>query len=96
MEGKDRTGMLALRNAVENASNEPIDDDGIAAILRGEGARAHQVRAVFEDSSLGAIARAGASRGIALNATLASYAAAKVSANAMNPELDKALEGGWD
>lgn len=96
MTGQDGTGMLALRNAVENASNEAIGDDEIAAILRGDGARAHQVRALFEDCSLAALARAGAAQGIGLHTILAAYAAAKESAFAVNRELDEALRGGWD
>lgn len=96
MDAPPADGMLALRNAVENASTEPVSDDGIRAILRGEGGRHHQVRALFEDCSLAALARAGASQGIALPVILKAYAAAKVSACAMNRELDEALRGGWD
>lgn len=90
------TGMLALRNAIENASRELIDDDGIAAILRGQGARSHQVRALFEDCSLQALARAGASLGIEVQTILAAYAEARTTAIARNRELDAALNGGLD
>ena len=89
-------GMLALRNAIENASREPIDDDGIAATLRGQGARPHQLRALFEDCSLQALARAGASLGIEVQTILAAYAAARTTATACNAELDAALDHGWD
>ena len=54
--------LIILRHAAENASNEPISDAGLVAILRGEGGAGSHVRAVFGDVSLQALARAGASR----------------------------------
>jgi hypothetical protein len=87
--------MIALRHAVENASNEPITDDGIIAILRGAGGIGSHQRAIFGDASLQALTRAGASQGVPLHIILAAYTAAKATAAAANPELDKALNGGW-
>ena len=93
-EGRE-PGMLAIRHAVENASNERITDSGIMAILRGaEGAPSH-VRAVFGDVSLRAIASAGASGGVPLQTILAAYRMARQTAAAANPELDDALNEGW-
>jgi hypothetical protein len=63
---KDRancSGVIALRHAVENASDEPIADDGIIAIPRGAGGTGSHLRAIFGDASLQVLARAGASRG---------------------------------
>ncbi len=88
-------GMIALRHAVENASNDPITDSGIVAILSGSGGSGSHLRAVFGDASLRALADAGASRGVSLDTILAAYAAAKASAAAANPELDAAMAGDW-
>lgn len=87
--------ILALRHAIENASNEPVTDEGILAMLHGRGGSAPQRRALFEDTSLLAIARAGAAAGVGLDTILAAYAAARDSIAAVNPELDEALKGGW-
>lgn len=54
------------------------------------------MRALFEDCSLQALARAGASLGIELKTILAAYAAARTTAIARNRELDVALKDGWD
>jgi hypothetical protein len=51
--------VLAIRHAVENASQEPITDAGIMAILRGGGVPSH-LRAVFGDVSLASILNVGA------------------------------------
>lgn len=88
-------GLTALRHAAENASNDPITNEGLFAILRGEGGTGSHLRAVFGDASLQALASAGASNGIPLETILAAYAAARVSAAAANTELDAALAGGW-
>jgi hypothetical protein len=87
--------MIALRHAVENASDEPITDDGIVAILRGAGGIGSHLRAIFGDASLQALSKAGASQGVPFQTILAAYAAAKATAAAANPELDRALNGGW-
>ena len=89
------SGMIALRHAVENASNDPITDSGILAILSGSGGSGSHLRAVFGDASLHALVDAGAFGGVSLNTILTAYAAAKASAAAANPELDAALAGGW-
>ena len=70
-------------------------DEGLAAILRGEGDTGSHLRAVFGDTSLQALADAGASQGVPLGTILAAYAAARTSAAAANPELDAALAGDW-
>lgn len=88
-------GLLAVRHAIENVSNQPITDAEIVAILRGAGGSGSQLRAAFGDVSLQAIAGAGASCGIRLDTILAAYRAAKQIAAAANPELDEALKGGW-
>jgi hypothetical protein len=89
------SGMIALRHAVENASNEPITNGGIIAILRGAEGTGSHLRAIFGDASLQALTSAGASQGVALRTILAAYAAAKATAAAANPELDVALNKGW-
>lgn len=81
-----------MLHAAENASNEPIDEEGIAAILRGAGSSGSHLRAVFGDGSLQAIAGAAASVGIPLTTVLTAYAAAKVSVVAADSELDLLLE----
>ncbi len=91
----NRVEILALRHAIENASNEPVTDEGILAMLRGRGGSAPQLRALFEDSSLRAIARAGVATGLGLDTILAAYAKARETAAAVNPELDEALRGSW-
>lgn len=95
MPGEDKHALLAVRNAVENASTEPISNEEILAILRGEGGRGSHLRAVFGDVSLRGLARAGAAYGIPAATILAAYAAARTSAAAVNPELDRALKDGW-
>lgn len=85
------TAMLVIRHAVENVSREPVTDDDIIAILRGEGGRGSHLRAVFGDVSLQSIAAAGAAAGIPLRDVLAAYQAAKATALAANPELDAAI-----
>lgn len=87
--------LLALRFAIENASNEPVTDEGILAMLQGQGGSAPQLRALFEDSSLRAITRAGAAAGVRLDTILAAYATARETVVVVNPELDEALKGGW-
>lgn len=87
--------LLALRNAVGNASNHPLSDTEIVAILRGGHASGSHLRAVFGDVSLRAIAHAGASHGIEMPTILAAYQAARASAAAANPELDRALLPDW-
>lgn len=64
MEDIGRTALLFIRHAVENASSEPITDDGIIAILRGEGGTGSHLRAVFGDVSLHVLASAGPSGGV--------------------------------
>jgi hypothetical protein len=87
--------MLAIRHAVENASNEPITDAGIMAILRGDSGVPSHLRAVFGDVSLASILSAGAAGGIPRQTILNAYRAARDSAAAANPELDAALNGDW-
>ena len=87
--------LLAIRHAVENASNEPVTDDTLRAMLRGLGGSVAQKRALFEDASLRTLARAGVAAGVGLETILTSYAAARLSAAAMNLELDEALKDGW-
>jgi hypothetical protein len=91
----DEQGLIAIRHAVENASTEPIADDGILAILRGAGGAGSHVRAVFGDVSLSMLARAGRAAGIGLPTILAAYREARATAAAANPELDEALKGEW-
>lgn len=83
--------ILTLRHAIENASNESVTDEEILAMLRGQGGSAPQLRALFEDSSLRAITRAGAAAGVGLDTILAAYATARETVAAVNPELDEAL-----
>ena len=95
MDRQIHTGMTVLRHAAENAGNDPISDENLVAILRGEGGTGSQLRAVFGDASLQALAEAGASRGVPLATILAAYAAARASAAAANTELDEALAEAW-
>ncbi len=95
MDATSAPGMLAIRHAAENASNEPITDAGIMAILRGEGGSASHMRAVFGDVSLQSISKAGAACGIPLPTILEAYRIARRTVAAANPELDEALNGGW-
>ena len=88
-------GLLALRHAVENASNEPVTDETIRAMLRGLGGSVAQKRALFEDVSLRALVRAGVAAGVRPETILAAYAAARLTVAAANSELDAALRGGW-
>ena len=90
-----RDHLLTLRHAAENAAIDPISDEGIVAVLRGEGGQGSHLRAIFGDVSLQALVAAGASRGISLDTILAAYAAARATAAAANPELDAALTEGW-
>jgi hypothetical protein len=87
--------LLALRNAAENASNEPITDAQIVDILRGACGSGSHMRAIFGDVSLRGLSRAGAASGVDLSTILAAYQAAKSSVAAANPELDAALRGDW-
>jgi hypothetical protein len=87
--------MLIIRHAVENASNEPITDAGILAILRGNGGTPSHLRAVFGDVSLAAISRAGAAGGITFQTIFDAYRVARESVAAANPELDEALKANW-
>ena len=88
-------GLLAIRNAVENASVEPITDAQIVAILRGgEGCGSH-LRAVFGDVSLQGLSKAAAAYGIPLRTILGAYRRARDTAAAANGELDRELEAEW-
>lgn len=91
----DPHALLALHNAVQNASTEPTDDTALLAILRGEGGPTTHVRTVFEDVSLQSLFRAGAAHGIDTPTILAAYAAARPGLALANPELDAALKPGW-
>ena len=91
----DEQAMLILRHAVANASNEPITDAGILAVLRGEGGSGSHLRAIFGDASLGAILAAGATAGIDRATILRSYRTARETAAAANPDLDAALTEKW-
>ena len=87
--------LLAIRHAVENASNEPVTDDTLRAMLRGLGGSVAQRRALFEDTSLRTLVRAGVAAGVRPETILAAYAAARLTVAAANSELDNALRGGW-
>ena len=87
--------LLGLRHAIENASRDPVTDEAVIAMLRGEGGSGSQLRALFEDNSLAMLARGGAAAGIGLPTILAAYARARDTALAVNRELDEALAGGW-
>nr|WP_294510671.1 hypothetical protein [uncultured Rhodopila sp.] len=89
------TGILAIRHAVEDASNEPIGDAGIMAILRGEGGVPSHLRAGFGDVSLASILNAGASGGVSRPAILDAHRAARDSVAAANPEREAALKEDW-
>lgn len=89
------SGMIAIRHAVENASDASITEEGIVAILRGAGGPGSHLRAVFGDASLQALVGAGALHGVGLDTILAAYAAAKAAAAAANPELDAVLDSEW-
>ncbi len=86
--------LRALRHTVENTAARAIDDAGIIAILRGEGGDEAQLRAVFEDNSLHALARAGAAHGIPLATILRAYTSAREH-SLCNPELDRLLADPW-
>jgi hypothetical protein len=88
-------GMLAIRHAVGNASQEPITDAGIMAILRGGGGVPSHLRAVFGDVSLASILNVGASAGISRRTILDAYRTARDSVAAANPDLDAALKEDW-
>ena len=76
----DGAALLTIRNAVENASDRPITAAQIVAILRGAGGTGSQMRAVFGDVSLAALARAGTACGVEVAAILAAYRIAKETA----------------
>ncbi len=88
-------GMLAIKHAVENASNQPITEAEIIAVLQGAGGNPSHVRAIFGDVSLQAIASVGASAGTDLATILDAYRAAREAVAAANPELDAALAERW-
>lgn len=87
--------LLALRNAVENASQDPVQDQHLVAILRGHGATGPQRRALFGDVSVQGLLRAAAAHGIDRPTLLAAYAEAKRTDAAANPELDAASKPDW-
>ena len=87
--------LLPLRHAIENASHHPVTDADIVALLQGAAGRGGQRRALFGDTSLQSLARAGASVGVPLPVILAAYAAARDTEAAVNPELDRALQQPW-
>jgi len=87
--------MLAIRHAEENASNEPTNDAGIMAIPRGDGGYPSHLLAVFGDVSLQSISKAGASCGIPLPTIIEAYRVARLTVAGANPELNEALNGGW-
>jgi uncharacterized membrane protein YccC len=95
MRSEPNPALLALRNAAENASNEPIADADIAAILRGAAGSPSHMRAIFGDVSLQGLSRAGAALGIELKAILDAYRLARDRVAAANPELDAALHEDW-
>ena len=90
--GRDAGALLTIRQAVENASTDPITDEAIIGMLRGEGASGAHLAALFGDVPLQALARAGRAAGIGLGTILAAYAEARRVSLARNPELDAALE----
>ncbi len=95
MRQADTNALLAIRNAIENASNGPVSDATIVAILRGEITSGAQLGTIFEDNSLQALARAGRAAGVTLPTILHAYAAIRATTAVANPGLDKALEGDW-
>lgn len=87
----EKNDLLAIRNAVENASTVPIDDAGILEHLRGEGRCGAHLRAIFGDVSLAELARVGRLYGIPVPTIIGAYRQAKATAAAANAELDRAL-----
>ena len=83
--------MLTLRNAVENASIDPVSDGQIVAALRGDGSTGSHLRAIFGDASLATLAEAGRSNGVEFDTILAAYQAARRHHQAANRELDELL-----
>lgn len=88
-------GMATICNAVENACREPVTNEGILAILRGEGGAPAHVHTVFGDVSLRALEGAGAAAGIGMATILRAYQAARDGYAAANPELDALLAEPW-
>jgi outer membrane murein-binding lipoprotein Lpp len=93
--GRSHTAIFALRNAAENASTEPIDDAGIAAILCGQGGSGSHRRAIFGDASQATILSAAIALGIDRRTVLRAYRAAREECAAANRDLDAALAEGW-
>lgn len=83
--------LLAIRNAIENASTVPVGNQIIVGVLRGEHGHGSHLRALFGDVSLAELARVGRLHGINVPTILAAYKQAKVTALAANAELDQAL-----
>lgn len=83
--------MLALTNAVENSSVDPVTPDEIVAMLKGGGDKPHQIRALFSDASPSALYRCGAAVGVGPQAILRAYEKARRETAAANPELDLAV-----
>ena len=94
MPAADLHALLGPRNAIENASTDPVTDAAIVGMLRCEGGTGSQRRALFEDCSLRALARAGAAFGIGVPMILAAYAAARDRDGAANPDLERVLDDG--
>ena len=87
--------MATIRHAVENASGTPLGDEGIRAILRGEGGDPSHLRAVFGDVSLRMLEEVSAAAGISLAELLLAYQAARRGVAAANPEIDALLAEPW-
>lgn len=87
--------LLAIRNAIENASTIPVHDDEIVGMLRGESGDGSHLRALFGEVSLAELARVGRIHGIGLPTILAAYDRATTTALAANPELEQALANAW-
>ena len=87
--------LLALRNAIENASTIPVDDAAIICMLQGRPGPGSHLRALFSDVGLAELARVGRLHGIGLPTILNAYGRAKSVAIAARPELDQALKDIW-
>lgn len=87
----DLRSLQTIRNAIENASQVPITDEGIRAILTGGSGHASHRRALFSDVSVSTLFRYLSATNISRQSMLFAYQAARDEVCAANAELDDLL-----
>ncbi|MCJ2081168.1 hypothetical protein [Methylobacterium sp. J-090] len=83
--------MRTIRNAIENASREPITDGDILALLHGAGGHASHRRALFSDVALATLETFARAAEIPRQTMLHAYEAARAHVGAANADLDEAV-----